>query len=341
MTLRIGVNGLGRIGRCLLRKVRGRDDLQVVAVNDLAPAGTLAHLLRHDSIHGPFPGTVEARGDDSLWLDGRPLPYTRVRAPAEIPWSAGDVDVVVEATGQFSGTDLARAHLGGSVQRVLVSAVCAAADRQIVLGIDAPDPQPGETLIAMGSCTTHAAALPLACLEKWYGIEAAEMTTLHCTTGSQMTIDGPHDDLRRSRSALVSMIPTTTSASRGLVRALPFLEGRLSCLAVRVPTASVSLVEIVAHTRRRADPPEDLAARFVAAAAGPLEGLLGVSREPLVSVDFRDDPRSSIIDLPLIERPGTHLLRIIAWYDNEWGYTSRLVDLLGHWSARTEPHPSR
>ncbi|MDQ7088924.1 MAG: hypothetical protein Q9Q13_14175 [Acidobacteriota bacterium] len=192
----------------------------------------------------------------------------------------------------------------------------------------------------MGSCTTHAAALPLACLETWYGVEAAEMTTLHCTTGSQVTMDGPHHDLRRSRSALVSMIPTTTSASRGLVRALPFLEGRLSCLAVRVPTASVSLVEIVAHTRREADRPEDLARRFQQAAAGPLEDLLGVSTEPLVSVDFRDDPRSSIIDLPLLERPGRHLVRIIAWYDNEWGYTSRLVDLLGRWSAQADPRPA-
>jgi glyceraldehyde 3-phosphate dehydrogenase len=189
-----------------------------------------------------------------------------------------------------------------------------------------------DRIVAAASCTTHAAALPLWLLHRWFGVAAAEMTTVHCTTGSQVTIDGPHPDPRRARSALLSIIPTTTSASRGLVQALPFLADRLSCIAFRAPTACVSLVNLVVQTDAPVDSPEDLADRFRAEAAGPQQGRLGVSDEPLVSIDFRGDPHSSIIDLPLIARPGESLVRVVAWYDNEFGYASRVVDLLRLWS---------
>ena len=326
-TLRIGLNGAGRIGRALLRLLRGDDRVEVAAINDTAGAATVAHLLRHDSVHGEFPGAVEA-GESSLVVDGREIPFHDEPEPARIPWEDAGVQLVVEATGRFAGGSAARRHLHGPVRRVLVTAVAPEADAMVVPGVTPPVPGPGATLVSLGSCTTHAAALPLHLLHEWYGIEAAEMTTVHCTTGSQVTMDQPHRDPRRARSALLSMIPTTTSASRGLVTVLPDLAGRLTCLAIRVPVAAGSLVEIVAATRRPVDPPPRLAQRFRAVAEGELAGLLGTSDEPLVSIDFVGNPRSSVVDLPLLARPGERLVRLVAWYDNEWGYANRVRDVV-------------
>jgi glyceraldehyde 3-phosphate dehydrogenase len=201
-----------------------------------------------------------------------------------------------------------------------------------VLGLQKPEVGPNDRVVSNASCTTHAAALPLALLHRWYGVVAAEMTTVHCTTGSQVTIDQPHADKRRARAALLSMIPTSTTASLGLDLVLPELAGKLSCLAIRVPTAAVSLVELVARTERPVDAPAVLRQRLRAEAEGPWKGLLGYCDEPLVSVDFKSDSRSSIIDAELCERPGQDLVRLVAWYDNEWGYANRLADLLAAWA---------
>ncbi len=331
MPLRVGLNGAGRIGRALLRLLAGDPGVEIAAINDVAGTHAVAHLLRHDSIYGAPPFEVEAV-PDTLLVGGRPIPFTAFARPEEIPWRAQGVTAVVEATGRFSRADEARRHLAGGVPRVLVTAVCPGADATLVPGLADLAAARERAVTSVASCTTQAAALPLALLDRWFGVIAAEMTTVHCTTGSQVTMDQPHADLRRARSALLSMIPTTTSAGAGLAAALPRLAGRISCLAIRVPTASVSLVEVVAQTERPVGSREELAARFRdAAAAPPLAGRLGVTDEALVSVDFKGDPRSSVVDLPLLEVPGQHLARVIAWYDNEWGYSHRVAEVLRVW----------
>jgi glyceraldehyde 3-phosphate dehydrogenase len=331
MPLRVGLNGAGRIGRALLRLSVDDPRVEIAAVNDVAGAPAIAHLLRHDSVYGAPPFEVDAL-DGALRVAGRPIPFTAHARPEEIPWRAHGVRAVVEATGSFIRAGEARRHLAGEIRRVLVTAVCPGADVTLVPGLPGFAEAAGAPVVSTASCTTQAAALPLALLDRWFGVAAAEMTTIHCTTGSQVTMDQPHPDPRRARSSLLSMIPTTTSAGTGLALALPRLAGRVSCLAVRVPTASVSLVEVVAQTERPVGPRDDLAKRFRAAAAeAPLAGRLGVTDEPLVSVDFKGDPRSSIVDLPLLEVPGTHLARVVAWYDNEWGYAHRVADVLRVW----------
>ncbi len=333
MTLRVGINGAGRIGRTLLRLLQGRAGLEVAAVNDIAGEEAVGHLVRHDSIFGRARADVSwARGE--LVIGGRPIRFTSVARPEEVPWRALGVDVVVEATGRFVEAEAARRHLAGGAGRVLVSAVSRGADKTLVLGLHPPEVSPADRVVSGASCTTHAAALPLALLHRWYGVAAAEMTTVHCTTGSQVTIDQPHPDKRRARSAMLSMIPTSTTASIGLELALPQLAGRLSCLAIRVPTAAVSLVELVAQTERPVDSPAVLRERLLGEAQGAMAGLLGVCDEPLVSVDFKGDSRSSIVDAELLQRPGAHLVRLVAWYDNEWGYANRLADLLAAWAKQ-------
>lgn len=333
MSLTVGLNGAGRIGRALLRHLCTDLKVNLVAVNELADAATIAHLLKYDSVHGPFPFPVAARGANTLQVGDRTLAFLQHSDPADIPWQAHGVDVVVEATGRFATGDRARGHLESGVRRVLVSAVCPGADATVVLGLhDAHVPRSAR-VISGASCTTHAAALPLSLLARWYGIAAADITTVHCTTGSQVTMDAPHADWRRGRSALLSMIPTTTTAVTGLVEAIPALAGCISCLAIRVPTAAVSLVQIVAQTVAPLDSVEQIRDHFRAAADGELKGLLGTSDAPLVSIDFTSDPRSSIVDLPLTERAGSHLVRVFAWYDNEWGYSQRIADLLRLWEG--------
>lgn len=333
MPLRVGLNGVGRIGRALLRFFLNDPAVEISAINDLADPETIAHLLRYDSLHGPFTSSVDVN-DGALVINGRAIPFSREAAPGTIPWERADVEVVVEATGRFARGDLARTHLHGGVQRVLVTAVCPGADATVVLGPHDGRVDRAARVVSTASCTTHAAGLPLWLLDRWYGLKAAEMTTVHCTTGSQLTIDGPHRDLRRSRSALLSMIPTTTSAQKGLVEVLPQLAGRLTCLGIRVPTATVSLVEVVAHTERPVDPIPALAERFCRAAEEPaLAGRLGVSKEPLVSIDYNGNPHASVVDLLLLARPGGQLVRVIAWYDNEYGYANRVAELLRLWSA--------
>jgi glyceraldehyde 3-phosphate dehydrogenase len=333
MPLAVGINGAGRIGRALIRHLYSDNRVRVVAVNDLAETQNLVHLLRHDSIHGPFPAPVSSRSDDQLQIAERTLAYSRAAEPEQIEWQRHGVDVVVEATGRFVTREAAARHLKGGVRRVLVSAVCKQADASVVLGIQTAALAPEARVVSAASCTTHAAALPLALIERWYGVEAADVTTVHCTTGSQVTIDSPHPDPRRGRSALVSMIPTTTTASWGLAAALPALAQRLSCLAIRVPTPAVSLVQIVVQTTRPLDTLDEIRTNLRSVAETEYRGLLAVCDQPLVSIDFKSDPHSATIDLELTERPGPHLLRLFAWYDNEWGYSNRLADLLRLWEG--------
>lgn len=313
-----------------MRHLSREAGLEVVAINDLAAASTLAHLLQHDSSFGRWEPV--SSGEDWLALPSatgeRRVRVTRQADPATIAWGELMVDVVVEATGRFTGARAAARHLDAGAKRVLVSAVSHDADATVVLGLPPTRPLETARVISAASCTTHAAALPLALLEREFGLVGADVMTVHCVTGSQPTVDTPHTDLRRSRAALVSLIPTTTSASDGIVDALPQLAGRLSCLAVRVPASSVSSVQIVAQTARRLPDRDQIAALFRDASAGAWRGILATSVEPLVSVDFRGNPHSSIIDLPLLARPADHLVRVFAWYDNEWGYSRRLADLL-------------
>lgn len=330
MPLRVGLNGAGRIGRALLRLLLDDPAVEVVAVNDTAGAPTVAHLLRHDSLYGAPPFEV-GHAEGALVTGGRPIPFTENARPEEVPWRQHGVEVVVEATGGFPSAVEARRHLAGSVRTVLVTAVCPGADATLLPGLHDLAAARSFSVVSTASCTTQAAGLPLALLDRWYGIDAAEMTTVHCTTGSQVTMDQPHRDPRRARSAMLSIIPTTTSAGTGLVAALPPLAGRISCLAIRVPTISVSLVEIVAHTRAPAKSRERIASQLREAAGGELAGRLGVTDEPLVSIDFKGDPRSAIVDLPLLELPGDRLVRLVAWYDNEWGYSNRVAEVLRVW----------
>ncbi len=330
MPLRVGLNGAGRIGRALLRLLYADPAVEVVAINDTAGLPSIVHLLGHDSLYGVPPFSVGAAGEELL-LEGRPIPFSSSPHPEQIPWTRHGVEVVVEATGWFATADQARRHLSGSVRSVLVTAVCPGAEVTLLGGVHDAAAAARRAVVSTASCTTQAAGLPLALLDRWYGVVAAEMTTVHCTTGSQVTMDQPHRDLRRARSAMLSIIPTTTSAGAGLDAVLPALAGRIACLAIRVPTTSVSLVEIVAATGEATDPRERLVARLGEAASGELAGRLGVSDEPLVSIDFKGDTRSAIVDLPLLELPGERLVRLVAWYDNEWGYSNRVAEVLRVW----------
>jgi glyceraldehyde 3-phosphate dehydrogenase len=331
----VGLNGVGRIGKCLLRLLQDDPRVRFEAINDVAPIDTTAHLIRHDSIHGPFPHRCDVV-EKGLRLGERTIPYSQAAEPAELSWSAHGVEAAVEATGRFARGELARQHLGGTVERALVTAVCPGADATLVLGPHQPSDAPGTGVVATASCTTHAAAVPLALIDRWLGVEAAEMTTVHCTTGSQVTIDLPHRDLRRARASLLSMIPTTTSASRGLAEVFPHLADRLTCLAIRVPTATVSLVELVVQTKSDLPRMEEVRQRLRDEAKGPYGRYLGISEEALVSIDFRGDSHSSVVDLPLLASPGPRMLRLIAWYDNEWGYASRVADVLRSWAEERE-----
>ncbi len=331
MGVRIGINGAGRVGRSLVRLLAEMTEVELAAINDVAGPEAVAHLLRYDSVHGRFSHPVEVLASDRIAIRGRDVRFSAAQRPENIDWGAAKVDVVVEATGHFTDAAAARGHLD-TCERVVVSAVSRGADATVVLGLHDGDLPPTARLVSNGSCTTHAAALPLALLSRWYGILAAEMTTVHCTTGSQVVSDKPHEDPRRARAAGVSMIPTSTTAALGIVEVLPELTGRLSCLAVRVPTPAVSLVEIVAHTERPLEAREVILQRFVDMAEGAWRGLLGVCDAPLVSADFIGDSRSSVIDSELLRCPGGHLVRLVAWYDNEWGYANRLADLLARWA---------
>lgn len=337
MPLRFAINGFGRVGRALLRAAWQRPEVELAAVNDVAPAPQLARLLARDTVHGPFPGRVEGR-EGALWIDGRRIPVLQEPDPSRIDWSRHGAAALVEATGRFLRRGQAAAHLRGSVRSVILSAnsdPAEPADFTVCLGINegAWDPE-RHPVTSNASCTTNALALAAKVLSDGFGVRRALMSAVHSYTENQRLLDLPHPDPRRSRAAALNIVPTSTTAAEASGDLLPALAGRIGGLAVRVPTPAVALLDLVAETEREA-PAEAVRAAYRAAAQGPLAGLLGVSEEELVSSDFINDPRSAVIDLPLIESVDGRLVRVLAWYDNEWGYAHRLADLLALLAGRT------
>jgi len=327
MTIRIGINGLGRIGRGFLRLALAQDDLEVVAVNDLAAPPILAHLLRHDSIFGRLEVDVKAV-ENGIVAAGRTIRCTRSPRPAEIDWQ--DADVVIEATGRFTSRAAAAGHLKAGARRVVISSPSTDADLTVCYGVNHESYDPARhRVISNASCTTNAMAVVLLVADQAFGVERAAMTTVHCYTNSQVLVDAPHDDPRRARAAALSMIPTSTSAALAIGRVMPGLAGKVRCLAVRVPAAAVSLIDLT-MTLRRATTVEGATEAFRAAAEGPLRGILGYSDEELVSIDYLGDSRSAIIDGSLLAIDGGSFLKVLAWYDNERGYVQRLADLVRH-----------
>lgn len=337
-TAAIAVNGLGRVGRALVRIAREREDLDVMAVNDQADPAVLARLLAHDTLHGPYPGEVAADGD-ALILDGRRVPVFRHAEPAAIPWDETGARIVVEATGRFRSRELAAPHLsagGGTVRHVVVSATADGADATFCFGLNHESFDAGRhRVVSNASCTTNCVAPLVRVLLDAFGLEHALMQTVHCYTNSQRLVDMAHPDPRRARAAATNIVPTTSDAVEALPRVIPEVAGRFDGMAYRVPVPDGSLVDLSARLGREvaADAVRDA---FRAAARGPLAPILAVTEEELVSTDFIGSPRSATVDLPLIQVTGGRLVRVVAWYDNEWGYASRLADLLHHMHEATD-----
>ena len=329
MSIRVAINGFGRIGRNVLRaaKQSGTTELDFVAVNDLTESTTLAHLFRHDSVHGTYPGSVEV-SNGGLVVDGDDIRVLSERDPAKLPWRELEVDVVVESTGIFRTRELASRHLEAGARKVIISAPASDEDITIVLGVNHDRYDPGaHHLISNASCTTNCLAPVAKVLAERFGFVRGLMTTIHAYTSGQAVLDGPHKDLRRARAAAVSMIPTTTGAARAISLVLPELEGKLDGMAIRVPTPDVSLVDLVAEVKRDASP-DAVNDALRAAAENELAGILRVEEAPLVSIDFVGEPASSVVDAPSTSVMGDRMVKVLAWYDNEWGYSSRVVDLV-------------
>jgi glyceraldehyde 3-phosphate dehydrogenase len=326
MAARVGINGFGRIGRALTRMALERGDLEVVAVNDVADAGTLAHLLEFDSTYGRAGQAVEYAGG-TLTAGGCQIAVLSERDPAAIDWAGLGADIVVEATGRFRGRDAAAAHLKGGARKVLISAPGKDADLTVVVGVNdgAYDPRRHD-VISGASCTTNCVAPMVKVLHGAFGVERGFMTTIHAYTGDQVLLDGPHKDPRRARSAAVNIVPTTTGAARATGEVIPALAGKLDGVAVRVPVQDGSLADLAVVLSGPATAAAVNEAFAAAAAAGPLAGIVRYSTAPIVSRDIIGDPASCVLDSPLTQASGT-LVKVFGWYDNEWGYTSRLADL--------------
>jgi glyceraldehyde 3-phosphate dehydrogenase len=325
MTTRVGINGFGRIGRALTRLALDRGDLEVVAVNDITDARTMAHLLEFDSTYGRLGRTVEYT-DHALTAGGSPIAVLSERDPAAIDWAGLGADIVVEATGKFRSREAAAAHLKGGARKVLISAPGKNVDLTVVLGVNegAYDPDRHD-VISNASCTTNCVAPMVKVLHDAFGVERGFMTTIHAYTGDQMLLDGPHKDLRRARSAAANIVPTTTGAARATGEVIPALAGRLDGVAVRVPVEDGSLTDLAVVIGKQATA-QAVNEAYATAAAGPLAGLLRYSTDPIVSRDIIGDPASCVFDSALTQAAGT-LVKVFGWYDNEWGYTSRLADL--------------
>jgi len=332
---RIGINGFGRIGRQTLKAILERhpDQLEVVAINDLAPTATNAHLFKYDSTYGRFDGEVSA-GDGTITVNGQVIKAFSERDPAALPWKALGVDIVVESTGIFTDATKARAHLDAGARKVIISAPAKNEDATLVLGVNEGTYDPdAHHIVSNASCTTNGLALPAKVIWDSFGIERGMMTTVHAYTNDQNVLDVYHKDLRRARSAGQNIIPTTTGAAKALALVIPELKGRFDGFALRVPTATVSIIDFVAITSRPVTA-ETANAALLAASTGPMQGLLGFTTEELVSMDFKGDDRSSIVDGASTMVVGENLLKVVAWYDNEWGYSCRVADLATFMAAR-------
>ena len=333
MAIRIGINGFGRIGRNVLRASLGNPALEFVAINDLTDAKTLAYLLKYDSIHGALDVPVEAK-DDYLIVDSRPIKILAVKDPKDLPWRNLGVDYVIESTGRFTNRDDAANHLAAGAKRVIISAPSKDADATLVLGVNEKTYNPkAHHVVSNASCTTNCLAPVAKVLLERFGIKHGLMTTVHSYTNDQQLLDLPHTDLRRARAAAVSMVPTTTGAARALHLVLPQLKGKLDGMAIRVPTPNVSLIDLTVELESDATP-ADVNAAFRVAAQGPLQGILQYSEDPVVSVDMNGNPHSAIVDAPLTTGLDKRMVKVIAWYDNEWGYSCRVRDLITYIASR-------
>ncbi len=327
MAIKLGINGFGRIGRNLLRAGIGNSEIEFVAVNDLTDSKTLAHLLKYDSVHGKFDGTVEA-GDSEIIVNGKSIKVLSERDPADLPWGDLGVQVVVESTGIFTKRADAEKHLKAGAKKVIISAPASDEDITIVLGVndDKYDPA-NHHIISNASCTTNCLAPVAKVLHDKFKIKHGLMTTTHAYTNDQKILDLPHKDLRRARAAAVSMIPTSTGAAKAVGLVLPDLQGKLDGMAIRVPTQDVSVVDLVAEVEADITA-EEVNAAFREAADGPLKGILEITDEPLVSVDFLGNPASSTVDAISTKVLQNKMVKVLSWYDNEWGFSCRMVDLI-------------
>ncbi|MBR3386315.1 type I glyceraldehyde-3-phosphate dehydrogenase [Candidatus Saccharibacteria bacterium] len=327
MMLKIAINGFGRIGRNAFKILKERKDVKVVAINDITDANTLAHLLKHDSSYGAYDKEVTVDGN-SIVVDGDEVPVYAEKDPASLPWAELGVDVVIESTGFFTKPELARAHIIAGAKRVIISAPAKGdGAKTIVLGVNEEILEPGDEVVSNASCTTNCIAPIMKVLNNELGVEKAMMTTVHSYTGSQRLLDAPAKDLREARSAAENIVPTSTGASKAAALTIPSLTGKFNGLSVRVPTPVVSLADITAIVKRDTSK-EELKEIFERVAREPYyEGIIGVTEEELVSSDFIGDPRSCIVDLPLLDVVDGNMIKVVAWYDNEWGYSNRLVEL--------------
>jgi glyceraldehyde 3-phosphate dehydrogenase len=335
MTTRIGINGFGRIGRQTLKAIleRHADQLEVVGINDLAPTATNAHLFKYDSTYGRFDGEVSA-GENEITVNGQKIHASSEKDPAQLPWKELGVDLVIESTGIFTDATKARAHLEAGARKVIITAPAKNEDVTLVLGVneDRYDPEKHD-IVSNASCTTNALALPAKVIFDTFGIEYGMMTTVHSYTNDQNVLDVFHKDLRRARSAGQNIIPTTTGAAKALALVIPELKGRFDGFSLRVPTPTVSIIDFVAQTSRSVTA-ESANEALRQAADGPMKGLLGYTEEELVSSDFRGDERSSIVDARSTMAGNDRMVKVVAWYDNEWGYSCRVADLAAFMAER-------
>ncbi|MBR2836730.1 type I glyceraldehyde-3-phosphate dehydrogenase [Candidatus Saccharibacteria bacterium] len=325
--VKIAINGFGRIGRNAFKILSARKDAEVVAINDITDAATLAHLLKYDSAYGIFDKDVEAK-ENSIVVDGKEIPVYAEKDPKNLPWRDLGVDIVIESTGFFTKPEAARAHIDAGARRVIISAPAKGEGaKTIVIGVNEELVEDADEIISNASCTTNCIAPIMKVLEDTFGIEKAMMTTVHSYTGSQRLLDAPAKDLREARSAAENIVPTTTGASKAAALTIPSLKDKFTGLSIRVPTPVVSLSDITAVLKKDTSK-EELRALFEKVAEEPYyEGIIGVTDEELVSSDFIGDPRSCIVDLPLLDVVGGNMIKVVAWYDNEWGYSNRLVEL--------------
>ena len=333
MAVKIGINGFGRIGKCVMRAALNNPDVEVVAINDTGDIEGSALLFKHDSIHGNLSCDVSVEGE-YLVVDGKKTRVFCDRDPAKLDWSSEGVEVVIECTGVFRSREKAAAHLGGTVKKVIISAPGKDEDKTIVMGVNESEYDPAtHHVVSNASCTTNCLAPFAKVLHQEFGIKRGMMTTVHSYTNDQRVLDAPHKDLRRARAAAMSIIPTTTGAAKAVALVLPELKGKLNGFALRVPTPNVSVTDLVVELEKEATK-ESINAAFRKAAEGELKGILGISDLPLVSKDFNGDARSSIVDADLTMVMEGNMAKVVAWYDNEWGYSSRIVDLAVYMSKR-------
>jgi len=325
MPIRVAINGFGRIGRCVFRAGFGDPEIEFVHINDLTDDKTLAHLLKYDSVHGKFENPKAV--DGGIQVGETVISTSAIKDPSQLPWAEKGIDVVLECTGFFRTSESAQKHIDAGAGKVIISAPAKSSEvRTIVVGVNDNELEASDRIVSNASCTTNCLAPVAKVLDEAFGIESGLMTTVHAFTGDQRLVDAPHSDLRRGRAAAVSMVPTSTGAAKAVALVLPQLKGKLNGMAIRVPTPNVSLVDLAFNTREPISK-EAINKALTDAANGPLKGILAISDEPLVSVDLCGNPNSSIVDVSLTEVQGERFGKILSWYDNEWGFSNRMLTL--------------